>query len=151
MGFRVFVSTDFSMLWYSDCICICLGFAILSLPQFCRYIIECCCAVLLCIYCVCYSNNRLFVYIVSDVITLQYFFIRMCAHWHFCLCSVGLHVGSFYPAVVSYLFIPMFIGMRVFHAFAIASVCFHFFSSCCCHQNPLNCHRAKLNHSRRSV
>ena len=50
VGFRVFLSTDFSMLWYSGCICVCLGFAVLSLPQFCRDIIGCHCAVLLCIY-----------------------------------------------------------------------------------------------------
>ena len=48
-------------------------------------------------------------YIVFDGITLL-FYTDVCILF-FCLFSVGLHVGAFYSAAVSFLFLAIFVGM----------------------------------------
>ena len=79
---------------------------VLSLPQFCRYIVVYVvlfCSVF-CIYCVRYSNSRLVEYIVFDAIPLLF-------QTDVCILVFLPHDGSCYRSVVSFLFIPMFVRL----------------------------------------
>ena len=67
-------------------------------------------------------------YIIFDVILLL-FFITMCAYWHSASVLLAFIGSSVYCAVVSSLFILMFVRFWVVNAFAIASMWFHFLFS----------------------
>ena len=89
--------------------------AVLSLPQFCRYIIV-------------YFVFTVFVIRIvgwlSILFSMQshYFFRPMCAYWYFCLMMVPVII----PLFLFYLYQCLFVCVCVFHTFAIVSMLFSF-------------------------